>query len=184
MSASPELLRHVALRRAASAMASAIMDDQYDAQDDAKGTDAATLESVRQQSIATSKAAQSANPALAGISKSEAESKPAWVEKNMSDTKPATKEAAWQLLQVMAVESAPKDGSESVEQGIARVLNTPLGSALYTSWKVLPWSESGHTTSVVKAEDPGSIRAAVAVQRQERLDGLTAMAAEAASKVK
>jgi hypothetical protein len=100
-----------------------------------------------------------------------------------------TKEDVWTLLQQRASESAPKDGLESTEQGIARLLGTPEGATLYEKWKSAAWRSDNPanpcqaaSATIHKSElEPSAIRQAVNKAEAERAEELRMMGEEAAS---
>jgi hypothetical protein len=103
-----------------------------------------------------------------------------------------TKESIWSELQQRANQTAPKDGMESTEQGIARLLNTPEGSKLYEAWKAAPWAADNPanpfqkpSATIRKSElEPSAIRQAVTKAEAERNEGLRKMGAEAVARTR
>lgn len=166
MAASAELLRHVALRRAASNMARVIMEGEYE--DDATvdgSTDQAAVAAAKELAVATSKTAQAANPQLAGVTKEEAISTSEFLRlykaergTNMSDTK----ESVWALVLAHGAADHTTDSmGVTADQAVATFLGTPEGNKLMERWKKAPWDAGGQ----VRKEETGAPRGSSTIHR-------------------
>jgi cytochrome c556 len=165
LSASPELLQHLALRRAISEQATSMMDEAEFAagwNSDLGQQTVSKSEPDDAEALAAAVAliAKAANPTLSG---SPAESKPAWLVKSMSNTK----EAIWTQIQDAAAKDPATSGlGKTVEQAISAFLGTPAGSKLYEAWTKAPWDASaGSQFDVQKSENPGAPRGSSKVTR-------------------
>ena len=145
---SDELRNHLAMRRAGTAIAIAMRDQQGDAEDETPIDPVAAAATI----------SKAAKPALSVVTKSEHESNMAWLSKSMSNTK----EQIWTQIQAAAAKDPATNGlGLTVEQAEAKFLSTPAGNKLYEAWTKAPWDAG----TVRKAEEAGAPRGTSQVRR-------------------